>query len=648
MQHCLGRHILDEKPRQTLFFKTCFGCFQGGGCRAAALVGALDEAFARGVRFAGVAGTSAGAIVASLVGAGASASQLKQIVTTIDFNQFMMSPEPIAHQNSLVARCVIPFLGDFGAIWKFGGRFSSMQIEKWLESHLESLLPNARRPVKFGDLAMPTWVVATDLKTRGIVVWSSEKTPEVEIAHAVRASCSIPLFFQPVESRYVDGGVLSNLPSFVFNSLVTDRQSTSSRILAFALRSSADDQAEHGPADRAKALVATVVDGGQELQLTLQPNVHRIEIDTKAIDATDFDKMDSSKVEFLLSAGIAATKNFFDQELMRVETQGIPQNICFDEDEMYAAVADQLAVPTTEILIAEAETSWVYLMFPALLYWRNKGIPIRAFVNRTGDDARHGPYRRRLLRALGVELTEVDAIPFECHLFDPKGSDFGRAVVRIPQTTEAAKYEAIRYLSPYDFPAISALRRELEILAKNEDNPPATVPQILGGKVGDLVSAIRTVRQYQKDGVSVNVEKIPIASIVSLTPYAREKKYRQTPYLVRLYLENGLELFEPAYVGFGEGKSSLITPPVVEESGDKFILIEGTNRATYCRDNGLDSIICVVVRNVRDSLPAKQRIDLKNLIVVGRTLRPVDRYDGFSLPDFRPIERAVHPLDGLQ
>lgn len=198
---------------QTLFFKSCFGCFQGGGCRAAALVGALDEAYARGVRFAGVAGTSAGAIVASLIGAGASANQLKEIVQSMDFRQFMAAPEPVQHESPFAARCFSPFLGDFGTIWKFGGRFSSNEIEKWLELHLEKLLPKARRPVRFGDLIVPTWVVSTDLRTRGIVVWSSEKTPEMELAHAVRASCSIPMFFQPVDLRYVDGGVLSNLPS---------------------------------------------------------------------------------------------------------------------------------------------------------------------------------------------------------------------------------------------------------------------------------------------------------------------------------------------------------------------------------------------------------------------------------------------------
>lgn len=70
--------------------------------------------------------------------------------------------------------------------------------------------------------------------------------------------------------------------------------------------------------------MATVVDGGQELQLTLQPDVHLIDIDTADISATDFDKMDEAKVKFLLDAGKAAAKSFFDEELIKVQTQAIP------------------------------------------------------------------------------------------------------------------------------------------------------------------------------------------------------------------------------------------------------------------------------------------------------------------------------------
>ena len=61
---------------RTRFYSDCIGVFQGGGCRAAAFAGAYDAAFKLGVRFSEVAGTSAGAIVAALLAAGADAAYL--------------------------------------------------------------------------------------------------------------------------------------------------------------------------------------------------------------------------------------------------------------------------------------------------------------------------------------------------------------------------------------------------------------------------------------------------------------------------------------------------------------------------------------------------------------------------------------------
>lgn len=53
-----------------------FGIFEGGGAKGLAHVGALRAAEEQHVRFLGVAGTSAGAIVAALVAAGYKADDL--------------------------------------------------------------------------------------------------------------------------------------------------------------------------------------------------------------------------------------------------------------------------------------------------------------------------------------------------------------------------------------------------------------------------------------------------------------------------------------------------------------------------------------------------------------------------------------------
>jgi len=209
--------------KRTAFFQTCLGVFQGGGCRAAAFAGAYAEAVSRGGHFAEVAGTSAGAIAASLIGAGATPEQLEYLISGLNFKALLVKPEgpafPPRHALWLKALlgCLSPTpLGTYIPFFSFLGLHSSREIDSWVNDKLCDLLGGRRRRVVFADLVLPTWIVATDLKTREAKVWSNHLTPNEDVASAVRASCSIPFFFQPTQSRYVDGGALSNLPSFVY------------------------------------------------------------------------------------------------------------------------------------------------------------------------------------------------------------------------------------------------------------------------------------------------------------------------------------------------------------------------------------------------------------------------------------------------
>lgn len=62
--------------------------FEGGGVKGIGLVGALAVAEERGYRWVNVAGTSAGAIVASLVAAGYGAGEMKEILQELDYRRF--------------------------------------------------------------------------------------------------------------------------------------------------------------------------------------------------------------------------------------------------------------------------------------------------------------------------------------------------------------------------------------------------------------------------------------------------------------------------------------------------------------------------------------------------------------------------------
>ena len=71
----------------------CNAVFQGGGCKAVAYVGAYKVAYEDYyIRFSRIAGTSAGSIIAALVGAGAKPRQLEEIIRRLDFSKFTQLP----------------------------------------------------------------------------------------------------------------------------------------------------------------------------------------------------------------------------------------------------------------------------------------------------------------------------------------------------------------------------------------------------------------------------------------------------------------------------------------------------------------------------------------------------------------------------
>jgi NTE family protein len=80
--------------------------------------------------------------------------------------------------------------------------------------------------VTFGDLERELVLMATDI-TRGRLLHLPWDYPRLDldpdeqlVADAVRASISIPLFFEPVklsDRTLVDGGVLSNFPIEIFD-----------------------------------------------------------------------------------------------------------------------------------------------------------------------------------------------------------------------------------------------------------------------------------------------------------------------------------------------------------------------------------------------------------------------------------------------
>ncbi|MBU3847467.1 MAG: patatin-like phospholipase family protein [Candidatus Acinetobacter avistercoris] len=159
-----------------------------GGARGYAHIGVIEVLEQRGIKPDFIVGTSAGSIVGSIYASGKSAAQLKQIALDLQVND---------------VRDINIGLQGF---------FDGKKVENYVNTNVNNL------PLE--QLAIPMFVVATELKQGNKVVFNKGSTGQ-----AVRASISIPSMFIPVNIdgvEYVDGGLVSPVPVNVARELGAD------------------------------------------------------------------------------------------------------------------------------------------------------------------------------------------------------------------------------------------------------------------------------------------------------------------------------------------------------------------------------------------------------------------------------------------
>jgi NTE family protein len=209
----------------------CDGVFEGGGVKGIGLVGAASAIEEAGYKFANLAGTSAGAIVASLLAVGYTAGEIGQILQEMNYKDF-------ADENWL-DRFGVP--GKIASIVFRYGIFKGRYFENWLGALL-----GAKGKTIFGEIRLDNpsqekytygfQAIASDMTDQRLLVLPGDlqgfgyDPDQFSIAAAVRMSISIPLFFEPVrltDSRgkihhIVDGGVLSNYPIWLLDDGTSD------------------------------------------------------------------------------------------------------------------------------------------------------------------------------------------------------------------------------------------------------------------------------------------------------------------------------------------------------------------------------------------------------------------------------------------
>jgi predicted acylesterase/phospholipase RssA len=195
--------------------------FKGGGAKGIVYVGALRAAEDHGLVFDSVAGSSAGAITATLAALKLDTKQLEK-------------------EAAIGLRKVRDNLWPGFFPWCPKTLYRVGELGQWLEGLIRACVAqhraaNASEATTFEELFEAThvalFVVATDLHTREPIVFSHFTTPKCQVVDAVLASCAIPLAMPPGRvivrdetgerqvHRLVDGGAWANYPAFVFKDL---------------------------------------------------------------------------------------------------------------------------------------------------------------------------------------------------------------------------------------------------------------------------------------------------------------------------------------------------------------------------------------------------------------------------------------------
>jgi NTE family protein len=315
---------------------------EGGGVKGIGLVGAAMVLAEHDYVFPRVAGTSAGAIVASLIAAhqvaGRPLAGIETIMNSLDYQKF---------QDETFLEHLTGPAGEVAELLLHMGIAKGEYLVEWLGNVLDGLDVRTFADLRISEdddpgTSLPPeqryrLVVHTSDISRGALVrlpWDyhyyGQDPDAVRVVDAVRASMSIPFFFRPVtvhtptgKTTWVDGGMLSNFPITVFDR--TDgkpsRWPTWGVKLSARPASAQVDQPAHNNFALAISCLRTLLSGWDRYHLDDEGVTARtMFVDTDKISSIDFD-ITRDQQQLLFGNGRKAAASFLEHAPAAVPTK---------------------------------------------------------------------------------------------------------------------------------------------------------------------------------------------------------------------------------------------------------------------------------------------------------------------------------------
>ncbi len=276
--------------------KEYFCILGGGGIRGMAYTGAIKALNKLNIKITGYAGSSIGAVVAGLLSVGYTEDEVKEQFENINFD----------------------FFKDLNL--KFGKDFALSKGEnfyKWSKNTIEKKVYGKiedNEAYTFSKLKNELVILAVDLTTSKIHEFSKTKTPNVEIAQAIRISVGMPGLYAPVINGgecLVDGDLSKGSPLFLSSSTIKNLKE---KILEFRLEDNERKRKVSNTAEYLNAVYDAISGFSSDFLIKRYGKFEKydlIKLNMDEISVVDF-MASKEKKEEMVQKGYDTTLNYFE------------------------------------------------------------------------------------------------------------------------------------------------------------------------------------------------------------------------------------------------------------------------------------------------------------------------------------------------
>jgi NTE family protein len=283
------------------------GVFEGGGVKGIAYIGALKALADRGFNPYRVAGTSVGAIIASLVACGYTPEELKNIMDNLNLDE-------LRGKN---AYSRIKGIGPVINMLISKGMYNITPLEKQLDELYRQKSKARFIDLKRGDDYILK-VIVTDLTSRRLVIIPNDlKRYNIDpdsfpISKGVAMSSCLPFYYEPMRllnNLVIDGGLVSNFPVWIFS------QVENVPTIGFNLYS--NKERPSGKNNFLDYVASIATSGSINKYRSIDKKIKIMNINTFDIKATDFGISSKDKHRLYLS-GYASAMKFLSENNYKI------------------------------------------------------------------------------------------------------------------------------------------------------------------------------------------------------------------------------------------------------------------------------------------------------------------------------------------